>query len=60
MFCNFCGKNFDSTEGFEDIARAGHHFTRCEKCNYEQREAEYDWRNEITRRGHLFQEDKRK
>lgn len=43
MFCNFCGKNFDTSEGFEEITRAGHHFTRCEKCVYEQREEEYDW-----------------
>ncbi len=43
MFCNFCGKNFDPTEGFEEVNRAGHHMTRCEKCVYEKREEEYDW-----------------
>ncbi len=43
MFCNFCGKNFDASEGFEEVTRAGHHYVRCEKCVYERQEEEYDW-----------------
>jgi len=43
MFCNFCGKNFDPSEGFEEVSRSGHHYVRCEKCVYEQQEVEYDW-----------------
>ena len=43
MFCNFCGKNFDTSEGFEEVTRSGHHYVRCEKCNYENQEVEYDW-----------------
>lgn len=43
MFCNFCGKNFDATEGFEEVSRSGHHYVRCEKCVYERHEEEYDW-----------------
>jgi len=43
MFCNFCGKNFDSSEGFEEVTRSGHHYVRCEKCVYENQEVEYDW-----------------
>ena len=52
MFCNFCGKNFEASEGFEELSRGGNHLVRCEKCNYEQREEEYDWRNETYGRGH--------
>ncbi len=56
MFCNFCGKNFEASEGFEDISRrGGHHLTRCEKCVYNQAETEYDWHHEIQGRGHLMQ-----
>ena len=44
MFCNFCGKNFDSSEGFEEVSRGGHHYVRCEKCVYNQHDEEYDWR----------------
>ena len=51
MFCNFCGKNFESSEGFEDLARHGKHLVRCEKCITDQREEEYDWRSEIADRG---------
>lgn len=47
MFCNFCGKNFETSEGFEEINRQGHHLVRCEKCVMNQREAEYDWRTEM-------------
>lgn len=43
MFCNFCGKNFDNSEGFEEVTRSGHHYVRCEKCTYENQEVEYDW-----------------
>lgn len=43
MFCNFCGKNFDTSEGFEEVTRSGHHYVRCEKCVYENQEVEYDW-----------------
>jgi hypothetical protein len=50
MFCNFCGKNFDASEGFEDVSRSGHHMTKCEKCVHAQSEAEYDWRVEIPAR----------
>lgn len=51
MFCHFCGKNFDATEGFDDLSRSGHHLVRCEKCAYSNMEDEYDWRREIARRG---------
>jgi len=51
MFCNFCGKNLDSAEGFEEISRHGRHYTRCGKCTYEQREEEYDWRAQVSARG---------
>ena len=47
MFCNFCGKNFDMTEGFEEVNSAGHHLTKCQKCVYEQRDEEYDWHAEM-------------
>ncbi len=52
MFCNFCGKNFESMEGFEDVSRSGQHLVRCEKCIHEQREEEYDWRSEHAARTH--------
>ena len=47
MFCNFCGKNFDASEGFEEITRSGHHYVQCEKCVYNHRDEEYDWRIEM-------------
>lgn len=43
MFCDFCGKNFDRTDGFEEVTRSGHHLIRCEKCVYDKKEEEYDW-----------------
>ena len=52
MFCNFCGKNFDSNEGFEEMSRNGHHLVRCEKCVTVQREEEYDWHSDMYGRGH--------
>jgi len=52
MFCNFCGKNFEASEGFEETNRHGHHLVRCDKCVYTQREEEYDWRAEMYGRGH--------
>ncbi|MDP3921686.1 MAG: hypothetical protein Q8R76_12885 [Candidatus Omnitrophota bacterium] len=55
MFCNFCGKNFDAPEGFEELNRSGHHLIRCEKCAYEKREEEYDWQSEVAHRGHRMQ-----
>ena len=51
MFCNFCGKNFDLTEGFEEVTRSGHHLVRCEKCVYHQAEEEYDWHMQMYGRG---------
>ncbi len=51
MYCNFCGKNFDSTEGFEEVTRSRHHLVRCEKCVYNQSEEEYDWRMQMYGRG---------
>lgn len=47
MFCNFCGKNFDASEGFEETIHSGHHFVRCEKCVLCNTEEEYDWRREM-------------
>lgn len=47
MYCNFCGKNFDSKEGFEEVSRAGHHMVRCDKCTYSNEEREFDWRMEM-------------
>ena len=47
MFCNFCGKNFDPTEGFEEATRSGHHLIRCEKCVVHQAEEQYDWRLQV-------------
>ncbi len=55
MFCNFCGKNFDASEGCEETNRHGHHLTRCEKCVQGQREEEYDWHTEMYGRGHQMQ-----
>lgn len=57
MFCNFCGKNFDTSEGFEEVNRSGHHLIRCEKCTYNQREEEYDWKAEMYGRGHQMQDE---
>lgn len=57
MFCNFCGKNFEASEGFEEVSRSGHHHVRCEKCAYEQGETEYDWRTQMYGRGHQIQRD---
>jgi hypothetical protein len=54
MFCNFCGRNFDSAEGFEEVARAGHHLIRCEKCVYEQREEEYDYHTQTSGGGRRY------
>ena len=51
MFCNFCGKNFDSSEGFEETTRSGHHYIRCEKCVYNQAEEQYDWHLQMYGRG---------
>ena len=42
------------TEGSEEITRNGHHLVRCEKCNYEQREEEYNWHTQCTGRGHWY------
>ena len=47
MFCNFCGKNFDPSEGFEEVSKSGHHMVKCEKCVYNQSEREYDWQLEM-------------
>ncbi|HLD50042.1 MAG TPA: hypothetical protein VJC08_02475 [bacterium] len=55
MFCNFCGKNFDSSEGFEEATRSGHHYIRCEKCVYHQAEEQYDWRAQMYGRGRRMQ-----
>ncbi len=55
MFCNFCGKNFDSNEGFEEAVRSGHHYIRCEKCVYNQAEEPYDWRIQMYGRGQQIQ-----
>ncbi len=52
MFCNFCGKNFDSSEGSEDVNRHGHHLIRCEKCSDDEREEEYDWHEDGRGGGH--------
>ena len=52
MFCNFCGKNFETNEGFEEVNRGAHHMVRCEKCIHDQREEEYDWRGEHDVRSH--------
>ncbi len=47
MYCNFCGKNFDTKDGFEEVSRAGHHMVRCDKCTYSGEEREFDWRAEM-------------
>ena len=47
MYCNFCGKNFDAKDGFEEVSRAGHHMVRCDKCTYNCEEREFDWRMEM-------------
>ena len=59
MFCNFCGKNFESTEGFEEVTRAGHHWVRCEKCVSSNMENEYDWHREMYGRGRPSQGHRR-
>lgn len=46
MFCHFCGKNFESVEGFEEVKHGLHQLIRCEKCSGEQSEDEYDWRSD--------------
>ena len=51
MYCNFCGKNFDRTEGFEEVNHAGHHMVRCDKCVYNNAEEEFDWHREMYGRG---------
>ncbi|MFZ5802721.1 MAG: hypothetical protein ACOY3K_06400 [Candidatus Omnitrophota bacterium] len=51
MFCDFCGRNFEPREGFEQIRRKGRRFVRCEHCHKEAREEFYDWRTEIRNRG---------
>ena len=51
MYCNFCGKNFDYTEGFEEISRSGHQYVRCEKCVQGHMETEFDWHREMYGRG---------
>ena len=56
MFCNFCGKNFEALEGFEEVNKHGSHKIRCEKCAAEQREEEYDWRSEASGRGQQTRE----
>ena len=52
MFCNFCGKNFDKQEGFEEVVHAGHHLVRCDKCVMNHEEVEYDWKVQMYGRGH--------
>ncbi len=47
MYCHFCGKNFDTTEGFEEVSRGGHHYVRCEKCVHCNMEDEFDWHREM-------------
>ena len=47
MYCNFCGKNFDPSEGFEEVHHAGHTAVRCEKCVYCNMEEEFDWHREM-------------
>lgn len=51
MYCNFCGRNFESIEGFEEVKRGSHHLIRCEVCVIHQREEEYDWQTELRGRG---------
>ncbi len=46
MFCNFCGKNFEPMEGFEEVRRKGDSLLRCEQCSHEQNETEYDWKSD--------------
>ncbi len=56
MYCHFCGKNFESSEGFEEVTRSGKRFIRCERCAMDQNEEEYDWQAEAHGRGHSPQE----
>ena len=51
MYCNFCGKNFDGMEGFEEVSHAGQHYLRCEKCTHSNNEEEFDWHREMYGRG---------
>jgi ribosomal protein L24E len=46
MYCNFCGRNFEPPEGFEEVHKHGNYLVRCEACALEQREEEYDWKEE--------------
>lgn len=50
MYCHFCGKNFESKEGFEEFQRNDQQLIRCEQCVHDQREEEYDWRTELKGR----------
>ncbi len=51
MYCNFCGKNFDTQEGSEDVVVGGHHLVRCDKCSYTNEQVEFDWRIQMYGRG---------
>lgn len=51
MYCNFCGKNFDTQEGSEDVIINGHHLVRCDKCSYTNEQVEYDWHVQMYGRG---------
>ena len=51
MYCNFCGRNFEAKEGFEEVQRGCHRLIRCETCVMNQREEEYDWVTELRSRG---------
>ncbi len=42
--CHFCGRNFETREGGEDIQRHGRYLVRCEQCHQEKKEDEYDWK----------------
>ncbi|MDD5216948.1 MAG: hypothetical protein PHN49_05195 [Candidatus Omnitrophica bacterium] len=51
MYCNFCGRNFETSEGFEEVKRQTDKLIRCEICVRDQVEEEYDWRNLAASRG---------
>lgn len=51
MYCNFCGKNFERAEGFEEVRRGSDRLIRCESCVSEQRDEEYDWQVQVYGRG---------
>ena len=55
MFCDYCGRNLIPSEGFEEMNKRGHRVIRCEKCGRDQREEEYDWRTEMSGKGHRMQ-----